>query len=206
LDDAAALLRAERDENICRLDLTPREKVALGLALEGLERPRAKARQRAGGQAGGRGSGKLPEATTGRTRDRVAAALGWSGRTYEAAKRVVKAAEEDEQLAPIVTEMDRTGNVSRAAQQVQNARVGADLLAARGAAAGGLAADFRRQLDTLGRVTGELTRHDPAAVAAALGADLPGQAGRHEHLAGVLLSQARAIRAVTSEPADEEKP
>src|SRR5262245_52842174 len=38
LDDAAALLRAERDENTCRKDLAPSEAVALGKALEDLER------------------------------------------------------------------------------------------------------------------------------------------------------------------------
>src|ERR1700743_1898729 len=45
LNSAATRLIAERDENTCRLDMKPSEKVALGLALEKLERPRAAQRQ-----------------------------------------------------------------------------------------------------------------------------------------------------------------
>lgn len=40
-----ALLEAERDENTCRLDMKPSEKVALGLALEELEKPKARERK-----------------------------------------------------------------------------------------------------------------------------------------------------------------
>jgi hypothetical protein len=38
-DDARTLLEAERDENTCREDMKPSERVALGLALEKLVRP-----------------------------------------------------------------------------------------------------------------------------------------------------------------------
>ena len=65
LTDAVDALRAERDENACRKDMTPSEKVALGKALEALERPRAKQRQAIAGQMHGRGkiaAGNLPEA------------------------------------------------------------------------------------------------------------------------------------------------
>jgi hypothetical protein len=42
LEEAWALLRAERDENTCRKDFTPLEAVALGESLEGIERKAAK--------------------------------------------------------------------------------------------------------------------------------------------------------------------
>ncbi len=70
---------------------------AIGKELEALEKPKAKARQREHGDtAPGKSkntSGKLPEVSTGRARDRVASAVGMSGKTYEKAKKVVEAAE-----------------------------------------------------------------------------------------------------------------
>jgi hypothetical protein len=119
LDDALLALRAERDENVCRKDFTPSEAVAIGAALEGLERAEAKERQSAGGRAGGKGSGKLPEPSKGQTRDKVAEAVGMSGRTYEKAKEVVQAAEADPELRPVVEEMDRTCKIEPALRQVR---------------------------------------------------------------------------------------
>jgi hypothetical protein len=68
-------------------DSKTREAVALGLALEALERPKAKARQAKAGPATGKGkkrsaSGKLPE-PIGDTRDAVGRGVGMSGKTYE---------------------------------------------------------------------------------------------------------------------------
>jgi ParB family chromosome partitioning protein len=114
LEDALLALKAERDENICRKDLTPSEAVAIGRTIEELERPRAKKRQKEGGRAGGKASGKLPEASTGRVRDQVAEAVGMSPRNYEKAKVVVEAAEKDPELIPVVEEMNRTGKVDPA--------------------------------------------------------------------------------------------
>jgi len=73
------------------------EAVAMGAALEELERKEAKGRQRAGGKAGGEKAGRGRPAekvsdnlseTYGhiRTRDRVGAAVGMSGKHYEKAK------------------------------------------------------------------------------------------------------------------------
>jgi site-specific DNA-methyltransferase (adenine-specific) len=123
LDDAIALLEAERDENTCRLDLAPSEAVALGRKLEELEQKAAKGRQRHGGRPskdGKKRSGKLPDHSTGQTRDKVAPAVGMSGRTYEKAEAVVEAAEaEPEMFRDLVEEMDRTGKVDHAFQQVR---------------------------------------------------------------------------------------
>jgi ParB-like nuclease domain len=114
LDDAPLALRAERDENVCRKDFTPSEAVGIGQALEKLERQAAKKRQqRHGGTAPGKRkntSGQLPEVFTGETRDRVAQALGMSGRTYEKAKAVCEAAAAaPEQFGRLKDTMDRTG-------------------------------------------------------------------------------------------------
>jgi ParB family chromosome partitioning protein len=138
--DLANIVQGEHDENAYRKDFTPSEAVAIGRALEELERPKA-ARRKAAGRAkrkaagrvrrrkrsqqpGASGSGKLPEPAVlpedkGQTRDKVAAAVGLSGKTYEKAKAVVKAAEEDpERYGHLVEQMDQTGKVDPAYKQV----------------------------------------------------------------------------------------
>jgi ParB family chromosome partitioning protein len=147
LDDAAARLKAERDENTCRKDFTPSEAAAIGKALERLERPKAEARKKAGkstdGTAGGRGRkkpagnlpaglggtgqnkgtpGKSPDEAKGDTRDRVAEAVGMSGRNYEKTKFVVEAAEKDPSLQHVVEEMDRTRKVEPAYKKAKEAK------------------------------------------------------------------------------------
>lgn len=115
LDDATAFLRAEQDENTCRLEFSPTEAVAVGRALEQLERPKANERKKSGINQYSEPSGKLPGGSGGYTRDKVGAAVGMSGRTYDYAKAVVAAAEEDpETFQEIADEMDRTGKVKPA--------------------------------------------------------------------------------------------
>jgi ParB family chromosome partitioning protein len=90
---AASALRAERDENVCRKEMTPSELVSLGRAIEEIERPRAAERRKSGAKAepSGTGSGR----SAGETRDKVGEALGVSGRTYEQAKKVVEQGTEE---------------------------------------------------------------------------------------------------------------
>ncbi len=79
LYEVAQALVAERDENVCRKDFLPSEAVALARDLEPFERKEAKTRQREHGQtAPGKKStgGKLPPVSSGKTRDKVAAAVG----------------------------------------------------------------------------------------------------------------------------------
>lgn len=142
LTSARSLLFAERDENTCRLDMTPGEKVSLGLALEELERPKAQERMR-----------NLPTDTTkesflssdtqgertGQTRDLVGEAVGMSGRTFVRAKAVVAAAnghlvngepvsaEVQEVAVKALDEMNTTGKVNSAYEKVVEAvKVGAE--------------------------------------------------------------------------------
>lgn len=84
LDDAAKLLRAERDENTCRKDMLPSEKAALGEALLSIEAQRAKERQLNGLKQNRSGEVSLTESemSYGQARDAVGAALGMSGRVY----------------------------------------------------------------------------------------------------------------------------
>jgi ParB family chromosome partitioning protein len=127
---AADLLRAERDENTCRKDFTPTEAVAIGKALEQLEKGKARDRQEAsrarkGAKVGAKGGGNLPPPSGGRgkTRDKVAAAVGMSGRTYEKAKQVVEAAEADpERFGDLTAAMDEGGNVHKAHVEMRRRR------------------------------------------------------------------------------------
>lgn len=122
-DDALRLLRAQRDENTCRKDFAPSEAVAVGAAVEAIESRAAKERQREHGEtAPGRRrdtGGKLPQ-LKGKTRDKVAAAVGMKARTYEKAKAVVEAAKQDpKRFGPLIKEMDKTGKVDRAFKELR---------------------------------------------------------------------------------------
>jgi ParB family chromosome partitioning protein len=119
LDDAVRLLRAERDENTCRKNFTPSEAVSIGRALEELERAAADRRKKSGTNQHTEPSGKIPEGSKGQTRDKVAEAVGMSGRNYEKTKVVVEAAKKDPELRPVVEEMDRTGKVDPAYKKVR---------------------------------------------------------------------------------------
>ena len=109
-------LTRERDENTQRLDFAPDELVAIGRALEEREREAAKARQ------GTRTDivESFHNVETGKTRDKVAAVAGVSGRTYEKAKAVVEAAEQDpERFDDLVEEMTRTRKVNGAYRKMR---------------------------------------------------------------------------------------
>lgn len=123
LDEALVSLRAEMDENTCRLDMRPTELVELGRRLEELERPAANARIQANQAKPGEGKvggGNFPPPDAGKTRDKVGEAVGVSGKTYEKARAVVEAAEADpEAFEEVVREMDRTGKIDPAYRRVK---------------------------------------------------------------------------------------
>ncbi len=137
LKTAADKLHAERDENECRVEFTPAEKVKLGLRLEDMENPapasrKKKTQAKKGEKAANeshkertQGGAKLaPPCENGKTRDRVAAAVGMSKMTYTKAKEVVEAAEEhpdDEKIQAAFKAMNRTGKVSGAHTKVMAA-------------------------------------------------------------------------------------
>ena len=91
LADAAAYLRIERDENACRKDWTPSELVAVGKAIEKVERAESEKRRLTNlKQNKGSTERESVPHSEGRTADKVGEALGVSGKTYEQAKRVVE--------------------------------------------------------------------------------------------------------------------
>ena len=113
-DDALARIKAERDENTCRKDMTPEELVNIGLEIEELERPKAQARQaeglahgpraRAGDWSGPDGPNQSEKPETNRTAAVVGDALGVSKNTYKRAKHVVQTARGDNNPTPEVQE------------------------------------------------------------------------------------------------------
>ena len=126
INDAISALTAERDENTCRKDFTPSEAVALGMALEELERPQAEERMKAGVEQPG---GESPQGLQkkGKTRDIVAPAVGMKPSRYAHAKTVVAAQDDpDPEVAATAKEatedMDRTGKVETAYRKVRAAR------------------------------------------------------------------------------------
>lgn len=129
LDDELRLLWAERDENTCRLDFSPTEAVAIGRAIEEHEREAAKERLRLSGERFGKGSGNVPDPIqgTGDTRDKVGAALGMSGKTYEKAKTVVEAAEADPETFGDLPELMDTESISAATRELRRRQQVAEL-------------------------------------------------------------------------------
>ncbi|HET7386828.1 MAG TPA: ParB/RepB/Spo0J family partition protein [Nocardioidaceae bacterium] len=101
-DDALTLLKAERDENTCRKEMTASEKVWLAKQIEELERPKARERRTEGARLGGQirqGSAfgpPVPEAGDQpyrRSSEVAAEAVGMSRKTYERAALVVATAD-----------------------------------------------------------------------------------------------------------------
>lgn len=103
-DDAARALLIERDENTERKAMAPSELVALGRALEELERPRAQERRRLAGMlSAAKRTGRPIDGLSSssdeeklNTEATVASALGVSQGTYYRAKIVVNAATDPE--------------------------------------------------------------------------------------------------------------
>lgn len=114
----AEMLRAEHDENEVRKAFTPTERVAIARRLEAEVARQAKERQAHGQTAPGRNASET--VTEAPTREIVGKAVGWSGPTYQRAKAVVAAAEEDpDRFGDLAEQMDKTGNVAGTFKEVQ---------------------------------------------------------------------------------------
>lgn len=134
IKDALAALRAEADENLLRKAWTREEEVAYALRLRELMAPAAAERQAEGRARGGRvrqgveeddaASGQAcPQAggEAGRVGADVAKALGMGRRTLEKATAVVKAAELNPELRPLVDKMNTSGKVDAVYRELQRA-------------------------------------------------------------------------------------
>ncbi len=127
IDDALKRLKAERDENHCRKPWSPSEWVEIGKRIEAIEKPKSVERQ--GKRTDLEHGGNFPPCDGGKTRDKVAEALGVSGKTYEKAKAVVAASEDETLPEPVrevareaVKKMDATGKVDPAFKVVKEAK------------------------------------------------------------------------------------
>jgi ParB-like chromosome segregation protein Spo0J len=115
--DLAEIVRGELAENAERKDFLPSEIEAIRRALEPIEKAAAKERMSEGGKGG-----KVSQPSDGpvRARDKIGALAGVSGRTVEKIAAIVAAAEaEPKKFSHLVEEMDRTGKVDRAHQQLK---------------------------------------------------------------------------------------
>lgn len=125
--DLTKELRAQCDENTCRLDFTPSELVEAGLAIENLVKPLKVANHRDGSAAGGRkpkngkplekAGGNSPSLASRQSRgaDVAAAAVGVDRRTYEKAKAVAAYGDPD-----LMEQMDRTRKIDPAYREVKS--------------------------------------------------------------------------------------
>lgn len=133
-------LRAEGEENNCREPFTPSEAVVMADRMQAVEAARAKERQQAG-QENGRakqrgepvGANVAPTTPKGKTRDRVADAVGLGHTSLAKARAVVDAAKDPAQPPEVraaaeaaVEQMDATRNVNAAFNAVQKAKAGAE--------------------------------------------------------------------------------
>jgi N6-adenosine-specific RNA methylase IME4 len=114
------IVRGEFVENAYRKSFLPTEIYAIWQELEPAERAAAKERQKA--TRFGSGGGKFPPPSKGKTRDKVAAFAGISGRTLDNISAVMKAAEADPQFIPFIEKMDRTGRVNGVYRQLRTAQ------------------------------------------------------------------------------------
>lgn len=132
LDEAARLLRAERDENLERKDMLPSEKASLGEALYALHAAEAKERQGTRTDLGRElrvlEGTKLGEAGSrqNKTRTKVGEAVGMGGSTYGDLRQVYRIATDPEEEPAVreiaqegLDEMDRTGQVRPVAERVK---------------------------------------------------------------------------------------
>jgi len=116
--DLQDIVRGEHDENALRKDFTPSEAVAIARALEPMEREAAKERQLS--TLVQNRSEKFSEREKGEALVKVARTVGMSRITLTKAREVVEAAEQEPELfAPVLEQMDRTGNVHGAYKELK---------------------------------------------------------------------------------------
>lgn len=122
--DLEQIARGEFAENAYRKGFLPSEIYEIWRALEPIERAAAEERQRA--TRFGSGGGNFPPPTKGKTRDKVAACAGVSGRNLDKIADVMRAAEADAaRYGPLVKQMDQCGHVDGAYRQLQAMRAAA---------------------------------------------------------------------------------
>jgi N6-adenosine-specific RNA methylase IME4 len=111
----AEIIRGELDENAIRKDFAPSEIVTIKRAIERVVATPV-------GRPGKENGGNFPPIQHGKTRDKVGAFVGVSGRTVDKMEAVVAAAEKDpKRFGHLVDEMDRTGKAGAAYRKIRMA-------------------------------------------------------------------------------------
>ena len=156
--DIDAICFGELAENVYRKDFTPSEMVAIAATVEERERELAKQRMTLGKISTGSDRGK--------TRDKIAAPFGISGRTLAKAKAVVQAAEQNpDRFGKLVEEMDKTGNVDRYHSELRRVQASdqdaRDLPVVDSIDASVIAGDFRKHADVVADNSVDLIFTDP---------------------------------------------
>jgi N6-adenosine-specific RNA methylase IME4 len=120
--DLKEVVRGEFAENAFRKDFLPSEIEAIRRAIEPYERAAAKERQRkqAGTAPGRRKHSGQVSPSDGRSRDRIGAFAGISGRSLAKIQAIVEAAERNpRRFGPLVAQMDRNGRIDGAYRKLQ---------------------------------------------------------------------------------------
>jgi ParB/RepB/Spo0J family partition protein len=113
--DLAEIVRGELSENAHRKDFTPSEIDAIRRKVEPIERAAARQRMSAGGK------GVEISTPSGKTRDKIGAFAGVSGRTVEKIAEIVEAAEaEPTRYGKLLVDMDRSGRVNSVHRRLKN--------------------------------------------------------------------------------------
>lgn len=124
LTDAASLLRAEADENVCRKDFTPTEAESIAAAREAVLKPLAKQRMSDGGKGA-----QLPQPSM-RSDEAAATGTGYSPTTLRKVREVKQIAADEMRPEPVrqaatqaLADMDRSGKVDPAHKAVKRAEI-----------------------------------------------------------------------------------
>jgi hypothetical protein len=145
VNDQAGVVDAELAENAFRKDYLPSEIDAIRRTIEPLEQAAARERQVGGLNRGQQRAPVVENFHNGKTRDKVAAFVGVSGRTLDKIKDVCEAAEaEPERFGSLVAHMDRTGKVHQAYAELRRIQIEeSEALPAEGVEAEVIVGDFR---------------------------------------------------------------
>jgi|SRR5450755_2053560 ParB-like chromosome segregation protein Spo0J len=123
--DLGAIVHGEFAENEQRKDFTPSEAVQIQRAVGPLFKAEAKERQAVGGKLKGKAGAKLAQPAKGKTRDKIAKYTGIKRTSLKKAEAIVAASEaepDNQQFAGLVKEMDTTGKIDGAYQQLRAAQ------------------------------------------------------------------------------------
>lgn len=122
-DDVRKALAAERDENTCRLELTPTQKKEIADRIREAEKPEAENREKSGKNSDSRPCGNFPQGRAKTVDELAAEAAGTSDKTLRKIDEIVEAAEADpESFGDLPAKMDESGKVDPVHKELKQRR------------------------------------------------------------------------------------